>query len=355
MWGVGRVSSVNIPRTQREFGATVMTRLSVVVPCYNEQESIPELWRRVTQVSKQVVGDDYEIVLVDDGSRDRTWPLIQQFAEKDGHVVCVRLSRNHGHQLALSAGLMVCSGERILVIDADLQDPPELLPDMMDMIDSGADVVYGQRATRSGETWFKRVTARIFYRVLDHMVEVSIPLDTGDFRLMTRRVLDALNAMPEHYRFVRGMVSWLGFRQEPLIYDRQERFAGVTKYPLSKMVRFGIDAITSFSIKPLRIASALGAIFGVLGIAGLFYSLVSWLQGSVVPGWTSVIVTVLIMGSVQLFVIGVFGEYLGRLYIESKQRPLFIIDQIVRNKARVCDDPDILDQVTATSDVVCTR
>lgn len=306
--------------------------LSVVVPCFNEEDNLRELWRRVTDVCTETCDRDYEIVLVDDGSKDKTWELIHELTEEDDNVLGVRLSRNHGHQLALSAGLENCSGKRILIIDADLQDPPELLPKMMEMMDSGIDVVYGQRADRAGETYFKRTSAKIFYRLLDSLVDIKIPLDTGDFRLMSRRVLEGLIAMPEQHRFVRGMVSWLGFRQEPLVYDRQERFAGETKYPLSKMARFAIDAITSFSVKPLRIASAFGVLFGVLGLAGLVYSMTSWLRGDVVPGWTSVIVTVLILGSVQLFVIGVFGEYLGRLFIESKNRPMFIIDEVIGNR-----------------------
>lgn len=306
--------------------------LSVVVPCFNEEDNLGELWRRVTEVCKATCGHDYEFVLVDDGSKDKTWEIIQKLTEDDDNVVGVRLSRNHGHQLALSAGLENCSGKRILVIDADLQDPPELLPKMMEMMDTGIDVVYGQRKDRAGETFFKRVTAKMFYRLLDNLVDIKIPLDTGDFRLMSRRVLEGLISMPEQHRFVRGMVSWLGFRQEPLYYNRDERFAGETKYPLSKMAKFAIDAITSFSVKPLRVASAFGVIFGVLGVAGLIYSMTSWLSGDVVPGWTSVIVTVLILGSVQLFVIGVFGEYLGRLFIESKNRPMFIIDEVIGDR-----------------------
>jgi dolichol-phosphate mannosyltransferase len=312
--------------------------LSVVVPCFNEEDNLGELWRRVTAVCEESCGRDYEFVLVDDGSTDKTWATIQKLTEDDDNVVGVRLSRNHGHQLALSAGLENCSGERILIIDADLQDPPELLPEMMSMMDTGIDVVYGQRADRAGETWFKRVSAKLFYRVLDSLVDIKIPLDTGDFRLMTRRVLEGLIAMPEQHRFVRGMVSWLGYRQEPLFYDRHERFSGETKYPLSKMARFAIDAITSFSVKPLRIASAFGVLFGILGVAGLIYSMTSWLSGDVVPGWTSVIVTVLILGSVQLFVIGVFGEYLGRLFIESKSRPMFIIDEVIGERASEEDE-----------------
>ena len=305
-------------------------RLSVVIPCFNEEESLGELHRRVTAVCVKVAGDAYELVLVDDGSIDRTWPIIADLAAADPQVVGVILSRNHGHQLALSAGLTVCTGDRILVLDADLQDPPELLPEMMRLMDAGADVVYGQRDVRLGETWFKRRSAAWFYRVLNWLVDIRIPTDTGDFRLMSRRVLIHLNAMPEQYRFIRGMVSWLGFRQVPLVYERKERFAGTTKYPLRKMLRFAADAITSFSIRPLRFAASLGVFFGLLGIVGLAYALGSWLSGKVVPGWTSVIFTVLIIGSVQLLMLGILGEYMGRLYIESKRRPMFIIDRVIR-------------------------
>jgi len=301
-----------------------------VVPCYNEADSLGELHRRVTNVCENAVNADYEIVLINDGSTDSTWPLMERLVQHDPHTVAVLLSRNHGHQLALSAGLSICVGERILVLDADLQDPPELLPNMMRLIDEGADVVYGQRAKRYGESWFKKLTAGFFYRVLDRLVDVKIPRDTGDFRLMTRRVLDILNAMPEQHRFVRGMISWIGFTQIPLIYERQQRFAGETKYPVKKMVRLALDAITSFSVQPLRIASITGAAFGFLGGVVLVYALVSWATERAVPGWTSVIVAVLILGSVQLIVMGILGEYIGRLFQESKKRPLFMIDAVVR-------------------------
>jgi polyisoprenyl-phosphate glycosyltransferase len=309
-------------------------RLSVVVPCYNEEEGLHELHRRLSEMCRACAGDQYEIVLVNDGSRDGTWARMSTLAVKDRHIVAVSLSRNYGHQLALSAGLTVCVGERILIIDADLQDPPELLPQMMRMMDDGADVVYGQRSQRRGETWFKTKSASIFYRTLDWLVDIKIPLDTGDFRLMSRRALDVLNAMPEQHRFIRGMVSWIGLRQVPLLYTRDERFAGETKYPLKRMLRFAIDAITSFSIQPLRLASLLGLVFGLLGLAGIAYALTSWATGHTVEGWTSVILVVLVLGSTQLLVLGVSGEYLGRLYMETKRRPLFVIDEIVRLESK---------------------
>jgi polyisoprenyl-phosphate glycosyltransferase len=303
-------------------------KLSIVVPCYNEEEVISELYQRATRVCKSLK-EKYELILVNDGSNDRTWYLIYELANKDSNVVGVTLTRNHGHQLALSAGLSICNGERIFIIDADLQDPPELLPEMMRLMDEGADVVYGKRTKRRGETWLKKFTAASFYRLLNFLTDIDIPTDTGDFRLISRRVLEVLIAMPEHHRFIRGMVSWTGFKHIALKYERDERFAGKTKYPLKKMIRFAFDAITSFSIRPLKLASSLGILFAVLGLIGLIYALVSWISGSTVPGWTSVIITSMILGSAQLLVLGIFGEYLGRLYIETKRRPLYIIDRIV--------------------------
>ena len=214
-----------------------MTALSIVVPCFNEQACLIALHQRLSSAARSAVGEDYEIVLVNDGSRDSSWPMMRELAEQDPHLVAVNLSRNHGHQLALTAGLDLCRGETILIIDADLQDPPELLPEMMTAMRSeGADVVYGVRTSRSGETAFKRATAHAFYRLLSRATEVNIPVDAGDFRLMSRRALNALLAMPEQARFIRGMVAWIGFKQLPFAYDRDERFAGETKYPLKRMI-----------------------------------------------------------------------------------------------------------------------
>jgi len=308
--------------------------LSVVAPCYNESESLPELHRRVSQVCRDQVGDSYELVLINDGSADGTWSSIRSLAETDPHIVGVNLSRNYGHQLALSAGLSICRGRRILIIDSDLQDPPELLPQMMTLMDQGADVVYGQRENRLGETWFKRASAALFYRLLKRLVDIEIPLDAGDFRLMSRRALDVLNAMPEQHRFIRGMVSWIGLDQRPLPYQRQERFAGETGYPLRKMIRFALDAITGFSIQPLRIATHFGVMFGLGGFVMLMVALYGWLTGRAIEGWTSLMTVILLLGSVQLLVIGVLGEYVGRLYTESKRRPLYVIAEIAVGKRR---------------------
>ena len=311
-----------------------LPRLSVVAPCYNEQASLRALHERVTDACTKVVGDDYEILLVNDGSRDATWSLIGELCDHDPHMVAVNLSRNHGHQLALSAGLSQCRGERILIIDADLQDPPELLGEMMAKMDEGYDVVYGQRTERLGDPPFKRFTAALFYRILQQLADIQIPRDTGDFRLMSRRALDVLCAMPEHHRFIRGMISWIGLPQAPLPYRRDRRFAGDTKYPMAKMMRFALDAITGFSIRPLRAASYLGILTAGFGLLLLVYVLASWANGTVVEGWTSLMVVVLLLGSAQLLMIGILGEYLGRLYIEAKRRPLFVIDQVLRGQTR---------------------
>lgn len=317
-------------------GGTRPVMLSIVIPCYNEQEVLRELHARVTPVAHAVAGTDYELVLIDDGSKDMTWPMIAALAKTDPRVVGVRLSRNHGHQLALSSGLAIATGRRVLVLDADLQDPPELLPDMMRIMDEQqADVVYGKRGERLGETWFKRKSAAAFYRLLGHMAETPIPQDTGDFRLMSRRVLELLNDMPEQYRFIRGLVSWVGFKQVPLVYQRKERFAGVTKYPLRAMMRFAVDAITSFSIRPLRFAISLAVAVALVGFACLAYAIIRWLGDETVPGWTSIVAATSVFASVQLLVLGIIGEYLGRLYIESKRRPLFIIEQVLRTPAAV--------------------
>ena len=304
--------------------------LSVVAPCFNEEAGLREFYRRLTGACTSAVKDDYEIVLINDGSIDGTWPIMHDLALHDSKVVAINLSRNYGHQLALTAGLRHCCGRRILIIDSDLQDPPELLSEMLGVMDDvNADVVYGQRRQRAGETLSKKLTAAMFYRILRCLIDIDIPMDAGDFRLMSRRALDALNAMPEHHRFIRGMVSWVGFRQVPFLYDRDARFVGVTGYPLSKMIRFALDAITSFSIVPLRLASALGVLFGIGGLLMLSYTLGSWLFGSTVTGWTSLTTIILVIGSVQLFVCGVLGEYLGRLYIEAKHRPLYVTESIV--------------------------
>jgi dolichol-phosphate mannosyltransferase len=306
-----------------------MSKLSIVVPCFNEEACIPELHRRLTAAAREAVGEAYEIVLVNDGSRDGRWPAMQKLADTDPHVVGVNLSRNHGHQLALTAGLDLCRGETILIIDADLQDPPELLSPMLEaMREQDADVVYGVRRSRSGETAFKRATAHGFYRLLSRATEIDIPLDAGDFRLMSRRALDALLAMPEQSRFIRGMVAWIGFRQVPFAYDREVRFAGTTKYPLSKMLRFALDALTGFSSAPLKLASHAGLLLSLGSLLILAYIAYAFIAGRSIQGWTSLMLVVVVLGAVQMFVLALMGEYIGRLYNEVKGRPLYIVQEV---------------------------
>ncbi len=305
-------------------------RLSIVAPCYNEEAGLEEFHRRMTAAAVETAGSDYELVLLNDGSTDRTWSIMADLVRRDPRVVAINLSRRHGHQLAITAGLYTCRGERILTIDADLQDPPELLGEMWRQMDRAeADVVYGSRRERQGETMLKRGTAALFYRLMRRVGYADMPVDAGDFRLMTRRVLDILNSMPEQHRFIRGMVSWIGLRQVPLAYDRAARHSGESNYPLAKMMGLAFDALTSFSIMPLRLASYLGLLLGLLSLLMLGYTLGSWASGHVVEGWTSLLTVVLILGSTQLILFGLLGEYVGRLYLETKRRPLFVIDQVL--------------------------
>lgn len=303
--------------------------LSIVVPCYNEAACLDILHTRVSGAARAAVGDDYEIVFVNDGSRDDSWPVMQRLAASDPRLVAINLSRNHGHQLALTAGLDLCCGAQIMIIDADLQDPPELLADMRaTMAAEQADVVYAVRRKREGETLFKKLTAALFYRVLDRVTDTPIPLDTGDFRLMSRRALDAFLSLPEQARFIRGMVAWIGFRQVPFLYDRAERHAGETKYPLAKMIRFALDAMTGFSTAPLRFASHFGLALTGASLLLFVYIAIGFFTGSAVQGWTSTMLVVVLLGAVQMFVLGMIGEYLGRLYVESKRRPLYLVADV---------------------------
>jgi dolichol-phosphate mannosyltransferase len=324
--------------------------LSIVVPCYNEEACLEMLHARVSAAARAAVGEDYEIVLVNDGSRDGTWRLMQQLAAGDACLVAINLSRNHGHQLALTAGLDLCAGAQILIIDADLQDPPELLGEMRGvMAAEAADVVYAVRRQRKGETAFKRLTAALFYRVLDHLTDTAIPIDTGDFRLMSRRALDAFLSLPEQARFIRGMVAWIGFRQVPFVYDRAERHAGATNYPVGKMLRLAFDAVTGFSTAPLRFASHAAVMLGAASLLLLFYIAYGFIAGDPVPGWTSTMLVVVVVSAIQMFVLGMIGEYLGRLYVESKRRPLYLVADIagpVRGRARLgYNAEDVSDEI----------
>jgi dolichol-phosphate mannosyltransferase len=309
----------------------VAPALSVVAPCYNEAQSLPAFVGRMAEACEGL-GVSYEILLVNDGSSDGTWDRIRSIAAARPGIVGVNLSRNHGHQLAVTAGLSLARGERVLIIDADLQDPPELLGPMMARLDEGYDVVYGRRAKRIRESRFKLVTANLFYRVLRALSDVEIPRDTGDFRLMTRRIVDRLNAMPERDRFIRGMVAWLGGRQTELVYDRDPRLAGETGYTLAKMVRLAIDGITSFSTAPLRVASLLAVLGVALGGAIALYILIGFLTGRTIQGWTSQALIVVFFGTGQLACLAIIGAYLGRMYTQLKGRPLFLIDEITTSR-----------------------
>ena len=314
-------------------------KISAVAPCYNEAHGLPEFYRHLSAACRAAAGESYEIVLVNDGSTDGTPDLLRGLAASDPRVVAINLTRNFGHQSAVTAGLEHCLGERILIIDADLQDPPGLLSEMMALMDEGADVVYGQRRSRPGDGTLRNTATWLFYRQLRRLVDIDIPVDAGDFRLITRRVLDILNAMPEQNRFVRGMVSWIGLKQVALLYDRAPRFAGESGYPLGKLMRLALDGITGFSVLPLRIASYFGLVTGLIALAMLAYSLGSWLLAAPPPGWTSQTTIILVIGSAQLMVLGIIGEYIGRLYMESKRRPIYLVDSILRQEAAASPEP----------------
>lgn len=310
-------------------------RLSVVVPCLNEQDAI----RRTNQCLVSVLESsfvNFEIVYVDDGSTDSTPGLLRELQSGDARIRVVRLSRNFGHQIAITAGLEHVSGDAVAIIDADLQDPPEVILEFLEKWQDGYDVVYGVRAEREGETAFKLWSAKLFYRFISRMSDTRIPLDTGDFRLMDRRVVEALLSMPERDRFVRGMVSWLGFSQAAVAYRRAPRVAGVTKFSLFKMIRFALDGIFSFSIVPLRVATWTGIAASGLATIGIVAVLLERILGvaGLVKGWSSAMIAELFIGGVQLICLGIIGEYVGRIYGESKRRPLYVVRERMGFEAR---------------------
>jgi dolichol-phosphate mannosyltransferase len=311
--------------------------LSVVVPCFNEQEVILETHQRLSAVLGAAVGD-YELVFVNDGSRDATLTLLHQLHFRDPRVRVVSLSRNFGHQLAVSAGLRHAQGQAVVIIDADLQDPPEVIPAMLDKWREGYDVVYGIRRSRAGESWFKLLTAKWFYRLLNGIADTRIPMDTGDFRLLSRRALDALLQMGETHRLLRGMSSWIGFTQYGLAYERAARFAGATKYPLSKMLKLALDGVLSFSTFPLRLASLLGVATAFAGGLGLMCALFLRVFAGVLPsGWILLLLAMLLLGGMQLTGLGILGEYVGRIYAEARRRPLYIVEQVLERRAQECE------------------
>jgi glycosyltransferase involved in cell wall biosynthesis len=311
----------------------VRPELSVIIPIFNEAAVIDELRRRLAEVMGKLEGSvrSWEVIFIDDGSKDTSLELLREMARAEPRYKVVSFARNFGHQLAITAGVDMAEGDAVVVMDADLQDPPEVVGDMIERWRQGFDVVYGVRKTRAGDTFFKRATAALFYRFLKVMLGgISIPVDAGDFRLMSRPVVMTLRALRERHRFVRGMVAWVGFKQSALYYDREARFAGETKYPLSKMLRFAVDAITSFSILPLRLASWLGVGAALVAIVYAIYAVyVRVFLGGLVPGWTTIMIAVALGTSAQLLMTGILGEYVGRIYEEIKRRPLYITAEVL--------------------------
>jgi polyisoprenyl-phosphate glycosyltransferase len=299
--------------------------LSVVAPCFNEEGVLHELYRRISQVLDGS-GESWELVLVNDGSRDRTPEIMRELHAQDQRVKVVDFARNFGHQIAVTAGMDYARGDAVVLIDADLQDPPELILEMLAKWREGYEVVYAIRAERKGETWFKEFTAKAFYRIIYKITDIDIPMDTGDFRLMDRKVVNALKTMHEKHRFMRGMSVWVGFRQTGVKYVRAERYAGETKYPLKKMLKFAMDGITSFSYFPLQLATYIGFVSALLAVFGIIVTIILRLSGShAFLGQATTLVSVLFLGGVQLICLGILGEYLGRIYDEVKGRPLYIV------------------------------
>jgi len=302
-----------------------IVKYSIVVPVYNEEEVIHETYRRLTEVMRSTK-EAYELLFVNDGSKDRTAEIIKEYSEQDPAVVLLDFARNFGHQIAITAGMDYARGEAVVVIDADLQDPPELILEMIEKWKQGFDVVYAKRTKRKGETYFKKQTAAMFYRFLRAMTDIDIPLDTGDFRLLDRKVCNQMNSIQEKNRFVRGLVSWVGFKQTAVEYERDERLAGESKYPLKKMLKLSMDGITSFSYKPLKLASYAGVTLS--GIGFIYLLVVLYLKlftDSTITGWSSLIVIQLFFSGIILIILGMIGEYIGRIYDETKNRPLYIV------------------------------
>lgn len=302
--------------------------LSIIVPCYNEEGALKATHDRLTKVMDQMPGLDHELIFVNDGSHDQTQEILTQLQLLDPHVRVLGLSRNFGHQIAVTAGLEESSGHAVVIIDADLQDPPEVIPHMVKLWRDGNDVVYGIRREREGESKFKLWTAKAFYRLINRLSDTKMPLDAGDFRLLDRKVVEVIKTMPERARFLRGMVSWAGFRQVSILYDRAARHAGDSKYPLAKMIHFAMDGIISFSLVPLKLAIWTGFLAIWIAVAGIIVAILDrLLDKNLTRGWASLFVAVLFMGGVQLVSLGIIGEYLGRIYTEVKRRPLYVVQE----------------------------
>lgn len=306
---------------------------SIVAPVYNEEETVPHFYERVIAVMEGLA-EPFELVLINDGSTDGSYRALRALHERDVRVRVIDFSRNFGHQIAISAGLDHARGQAVVIIDSDLQDPPEVIPQLIARWKEGAEVVYAQRARRIGETRFKLLTASVFYRVIRRLTAVNIPHNTGDFRLLDRTVVDTLVTMREHHRFMRGMSAWVGFRQEAVVYDRKERFAGTTKYPFRKMLRFSIDAITSFSHVPLQLATSFGFFLAGMSLAGIVIAIILRIATHAIIGQASTLILVLFMGGIQLIFLGVIGEYLARIYDEVRARPLYVIREELNSPDR---------------------
>jgi dolichol-phosphate mannosyltransferase len=312
------------PQEDTVLNAVVQPVYSIVAPVFNEEETLPHFYERIVQVMEGVE-EPFELVLINDGSRDGSYRVMQELHARDPRVGVIDFSRNFGHQIAISAGLDYARGKAVVVIDSDLQDPPEVIPTLIERWKQGAEVVYAQRATRQGETRFKLFTASLFYQLIGRITSISIPRDVGDFRLMDRNVVDTLVKMREQHRFMRGLSAWVGFRQEAVQYDRQERFAGSTKYPLTKMIKFSLDAITSFSHLPLQLATSFGFLLAGISLLGIIVAVFLRLVTGAIVGQASTLILVLFLGGIQLIFLGIIGEYLGRIYDEVRARPLYVV------------------------------
>ena len=307
--------------------------ITVVVPMYNEEEVALICYKRLKEILEEIEYT-YEIIFVNDGSKDKTLEIIEKISNEDNKVKVISFSRNFGHQAAVTAGLREKEGDAVVIIDADMQDPPELIKDMIKLWEDGNEVIYAKRKTREGESKFKLLTAKMFYKILNGLSDVEIPRDTGDFRLVDAKVVDVINSLPEHNKFLRGLFSWIGFKQIPIEYERKQRAAGKTKYPLNKMVKLALDGIIGFSIKPLKIIGGLGLISILISILILIYSIISFIfkLNQLTAGWTSIMVTVTFFTGIQLLGIWILSEYIGRIYDEVKQRPEYIIDKREQKK-----------------------
>jgi len=307
-----------------------METLSVIVPCYNEEEVITESYSRLKKVLDGISSYQTEIIFINDGSKDRTAQMLSDIAANDKQVKVLHFSRNFGHQPAVTAGIHYCTSDLAVIIDADLQDPPELIPELIDTLKrEQANVVYCVREKRQGESFFKKLSARMFYRSMNYLSEINFPLDTGDFRLIDKQVMDEFKKFREKGKYIRGIISWIGFKQVPFAYQRQARFAGETKYPLSKMIQFASTAMLYFSKKPLKLATGLGFITVMIGIVYALYTLIGKIVGytHALSGWSSLIILIVFFGGVQLLTVGVLGQYIGILFDEVKDRPEYIVQK----------------------------